>query len=103
LIQVRRELDKVPLGLLTFTGLAELALRSRLVRFGPLLSLHSSYKDVTPYLIQTAHQAKCRVHAYTANQPEQIQALYEARVDGIFTDDPQLARKIFSEDIHTRL
>ncbi len=103
LIQVRRVLDKVPLGLLTFTGLAELALRSKLVRFGPLLALHSSYKDVTPYLILTAHQAKCRVHAYTVNQPEQIKALYEARIDGIFTDHPQLARNIIAEDIPTKV
>ncbi len=102
LIQVRRELDKVPLGLLTIAGLAELALRSRLVRFGPLLSLHPSYKDVTPFLITAAHQAKCRVNTYTANQPEQIQALYKARVDGIFTDDPQLARKIIGEDLQSK-
>jgi glycerophosphoryl diester phosphodiesterase len=103
LIQARKLLGNVPLGLLTYTGLAEAALRSKLVRFGPSLALHSSYKDVTPVLIQTAHQAKCRVHVYTVNQPEQIQELYKARVDGLFTQDPQLARKIIAEDIHTEL
>jgi glycerophosphoryl diester phosphodiesterase len=101
LIQARKLLGKIPLGLLTYPGLAEAALRSKLVRFGPLLALHPSFLDVTPNLIQTAHQAKCQVHAYTVNQPEKIHELYKARVDGIFTDDPQLARKILAEDIHT--
>ncbi len=98
LIQARKLLPKVALGFLTFIGLAETALHSRLVRFGPLLALHASYKDVTLYLIQTTQRAKSRIHVYTVNQPEQIQQLFKAGVDGIFTADPLLARKILVEN-----
>ena len=102
LIQARKLLEKVPLGLLIYAGLADVALRSKLVGFGPRLDLHSSYLDVTSHLIQTAHQVKCQVHAYTVNQPEHIKELFECGVDGIFTDDPQLAIKIIAEDIHPK-
>jgi glycerophosphoryl diester phosphodiesterase len=97
LIRARKLLPEVAIGLLTYTGLAEAALRSKLVRFGPLLALHSSYKDVTPYLLQTCQQAKSRLHVYTVNLPEEIEQLYKAGVDGIFTDDPLLARRILTE------
>jgi glycerophosphoryl diester phosphodiesterase len=103
LIQAKKSLPKVALGFLTYTGVAEAALRSRLVRFGPSLALHASYSDVTPYLVQALQQARSRIHVYTVNQPEEIQKLYKAGVDGIFTADPQLARRILAEDQHWKL
>jgi glycerophosphoryl diester phosphodiesterase len=100
LIQVRKILDKVPLGLLSFSGLGEIVVRSRLVRFGPLLALHSSFKDVTPSIIQAIHNAKSHLHAYTVNEPEQIMKLCQAGVDGIFSDDPLMARRIVFDNKH---
>jgi len=98
LIRARNLLPKIPMGLLTFPGYAQITLRSRLVRFGPLLALHTAHSDVTLNLIQTAHQTKCRIHAYTVNQPDIMQQLFTAGVDGIFTDDPILAHKVLSEN-----
>jgi glycerophosphoryl diester phosphodiesterase len=98
LIQARKLLPNIALGFLTYYGLAETALRTRLIRFGPLLALHAFYKDVSPYLIQTSHRAKSRIDVYTVNQPTEIKQLFQAGVDGIFTDDPQLARKILAEN-----
>ena len=100
LIQARNLLPKVPLGLLTFTGLAELALRSRLVRFGPLLALHPLYKDVTPYLDSNCPQATMSNACIDGQSTGYHEKLFEAGVDGIFTDDPLLARKILAEEIH---
>jgi len=97
LIRARNLLPKIPLGLLTFPGSAGITLRSKLVRFGPLLALHPHYNDITPNLIQIAHHAKCRIHAYTVNQPDIMQQLFIAGVDGIFTDDPLLAQKVFAK------
>jgi len=94
LIRARFLLPRIPLGLLTITGLANVTLRSRLVRFGPLLALHPAYGDVTPELIHATHQAKCRINTYTVNQPDMMQRLFEVGVDGIFTDDPPLAQKV---------
>jgi glycerophosphoryl diester phosphodiesterase len=85
------------MGLLTFPGYADITLRSRLVRFGPLLALHPAQSDVTLNLIQIAHQAKCRIHVFTVNQPDVMQQLFNAGVDGIFTDDPLLAHKVLAE------
>ena len=97
LIRARRLLPEIPLGLLTFQGLADITLRSRLVHFNPLLALHPAYEDVTPKLIQFAHRAKCRIHAYTVNQPEVMHSLFTSGIDGIFTDDPLLAQKVLTE------
>jgi glycerophosphoryl diester phosphodiesterase len=58
--------------------------------------LHSAYNDATQNFIQSAHQAKTCVHAYTVNQPDVMQQLFSAGVDGIFTDDPLLAHKVMA-------
>jgi glycerophosphoryl diester phosphodiesterase len=98
LIQVRKLLPNVALGFLIYIGLAETALRTRLIRFGPMLALHACYKDVSPYLVQSSHRSKSRIDVYTVNHPTEIKQLFKAGVDGIFTDDPQLARKILAEN-----
>ncbi len=98
LIRARNLLPKIPMGLLTFPGFADITLRSRLVRFGPLLALHPARSDVTLNLIQIAHQAKCRIHAYTVNQSDMMQQFFIAGVDGIFTDDPLLAHKVLTNN-----
>jgi glycerophosphoryl diester phosphodiesterase len=96
LIRARNLHPKIPLGLLTFAGYADGTLRSRLVRFGPLLALHPAYNDATLNLIKSAHQAKCRIQPYIVNQPDVMQQLFSAGVDGIFTDDPLLAQKVLA-------
>jgi glycerophosphoryl diester phosphodiesterase len=97
LIRASNLLPKIPMGLITLPGYADMTLRSRLVRFGPNLALHPHYSDITPNLIRIAHQAKCRIHAYTVNQPDIMQQLINIGVDGIFTDDPLLAQKVLTE------
>ena len=97
LIRARFLLPKAPMGLITIAGLANVTLHSRLVRFGPLLALHPFFEEVTPELIQAAHLAKCRIHAYTVKQPDQMQRLFREGVDGIFTSDPLLAHNVLSE------
>ena len=97
LIRARSILPKIPLGLLTVSGLAELTLRSKLVRLGPLFALHPNYLDVTPKLIHAAHRANSQIHTYTVNQVDDIRQIFAAGVDGIFTDDPLLAQKVLTE------
>lgn len=97
LIRARSLLPEVPLGLLTFPGCSEMTLRSKLVRFGPLLAIHPFYKDVTSNLVGMAHHAKCRVHAWTVNEPDPIQQLVTAGVDGIFSDDPLLVKNVLAD------
>ncbi len=97
LIRARSLLPDIPLGMITVSGLADLTIRSRLVRLGPLFALHPNYIDVTPKLIHSVHRTNSRIHAYTVNQADIMQQLFTAGVDGIFTADPLLARKVLSE------
>lgn len=97
LIRARSLLPKIPLGLITVRGLGDLTLRSKLVRLGPLFAFHPNYLDVTPKLVGAAHRANSRIHTYTVNQPDTMQQLFTAGVDGIFTDDPPLAHKVSTE------
>jgi glycerophosphoryl diester phosphodiesterase len=96
LIRARSLLPNIPLGLLTFPGCAEVTFRSKLVRFGPLLGIHPFYKDITFSLVQMAHRSKCRVNAWTVNQPEIMEQVLSAGVDGIFSDDPLAAKDILA-------
>ena len=97
LIRARALMPEIPLGLLTIKGLAGITLRSKLVRFGPLLAFHPHYLDVSPQLIQATHQVGARIHTYTVNQPDIMRQLFTSGVDGIFTDDPLLAQKVLTE------
>lgn len=97
LIRARSQLPTIPLGLITVTGLAEVTLRSKLVRFGPLFALHPNFMDITPKLIQAAHRTKSRVHTYIVNDPDDMRRLFITGVDGIFTKDPLIAHKVLAE------
>lgn len=98
LLRARNLLPKTPLGLLTFAGLASLTIKSRLLHFSPLFAINPSYKDVTKNLVITAHQQNFKVYAYTVNQSKDMRQVIEAGVDGFFTDDPLLGRKILAEN-----
>jgi glycerophosphoryl diester phosphodiesterase len=97
LIRARSQLPTIPLGLITVTGLAEVTLRSKLVRFGPLFALHPNFMDITPKLIQAAHRTNSRVHTYIVNDPDDMRRLFITGVDGIFTKDPLIAYKVLAE------
>jgi glycerophosphoryl diester phosphodiesterase len=97
LIRARSLLPKIPLGLITISGMASLTLYSKLVRFSPLFAFHPNYMDVTPKLIHTIHRANARLHTYTVNQADIMRQLIIAGVDGIITVDPLLAQKVLVE------
>ena len=97
LFRARYLFPDIPLGLLTTPGMASAALHSGLLRFGPKLALHPRFEDVSPDLVQAARKANCRIHPYTVKQADQMQRLFAMGVDGIFADDPLLARRISAE------
>ena len=97
LIQARNLHPDIALGFLTQRGEAQAALRTKLFRFGPSLALHPIGYDITPQLLQTAQHSRCRVHTYTIDRPEDMQQLFAMSVDGIFTNDPVLAKKVLAD------
>lgn len=97
LMRARHLLPTIPLGYLTHAGEALLVLHSKMIRFGPLVALNPASFDVTPELLHNAHQARTRVYTYTVDQPDEMKQLFSLGVDGIFTNDPLLARQVLSD------
>jgi glycerophosphoryl diester phosphodiesterase len=90
---------QVPLGLLAFSGIKGLLVRSWLGLRKPYAAIHPEAGDATTQLIARAHRYNRRVHAYTVNDPQQMRNLFAAGIDGIFTDDTLLAQQVLMESI----
>jgi glycerophosphoryl diester phosphodiesterase len=93
LLRVRRYLPKVPIGLLGLAGVAGVWTRTRVASLVPHEALHPWVGDVNETLIKVTHSRGRRLHVYTVNDPEQMRRLFSWGADGIFTDDPILARE----------
>jgi len=95
LFRIRRKLPETPVGLLTFAGRYGSLVRGLTRGWLSYQTLHPNAAEVTPALLQWAHNAGRRVYPYTVNDPDEMQKLGAWGVDGIFTDDPPLALKLF--------
>ena len=51
-------------------------------------AIHPSMTQVTPELVSDSHAAGIKVFVYTVNEPEDIAAMRELNVDGVFSDYP---------------
>jgi glycerophosphoryl diester phosphodiesterase len=96
LSKARSYLPGVPRGLLALHGLLGVWARSFGFNFGKYDALHPNLKDFTPQEATRVHRLKRRVHVYTVNKEEDMRRLFKWGVDGIFTDDPQLAVEVRS-------
>jgi glycerophosphoryl diester phosphodiesterase len=92
--QAQRFLPEVPRGLLALDGWLGSWARSFGFSFGDYAALHPYLTDVNPQQVSRVHQLKRRIHVWTVNKPEDISRLHGWGVDGIFTDDPQLALQV---------
>ncbi len=96
LLRIRRLLPEAPIGWLNLPGW-----RGAVARLlGGLLgyqSLHPFYGDLTPALVQRVHRRGGKVFTYTVNRKEDMLRLFAMGVDGIFTDDPLLAKEAVQE------
>jgi glycerophosphoryl diester phosphodiesterase len=97
LSKARAYLPGVPRGLLAFGGFLGAWARSFGFAFGRYQALHPSLKDVTPQQVQRVHRLKRRLHVWTVNAAEDMRRLLSWGVDGIMTDDPQLAVQVRGE------
>lgn len=88
-----RLLPDIPRGLLALGGWMGAWARSFGFDFGDYLALHPFLSDVNLRQVQRVHRLKRRIHVWTVNRVEDMLRLKDWGVDGIFTDDPQLALK----------
>lgn len=94
----RKILPGVPVGILALEGAAGSLSRSWLGSWFAPDIVHPYLTDATEEFIQKQHHRGRRVHVWTVNDPSQMQALFDRKVDGIFTDDPMLARKVLAQE-----
>jgi glycerophosphoryl diester phosphodiesterase len=94
LLRVRRQIPQAPTGLLAEKGKAGRLARSPLGALLGYQALHPEQTDVTPDLVKWVHRRSRRVHTYTVNLEEDMLRVFNAGVDGIFTDDPLLAQRV---------
>jgi glycerophosphoryl diester phosphodiesterase len=96
LIRANRQLPEMPLGLLAMPGKKGSLARSWLGTLIGYQALHPEFSDVTRSLVEGCHRRAKRVYAYTVNIEEDMRHLFSLDIDGIFTDNPLLARRILA-------
>lgn len=94
LLRFHRRLPKVPIALLARPGKPGKLARSPLGYFLKYSALHVYFDDLEPRLLANIHQLRSRIHVYTVNSEDDIRSAIIQGVDGIFTDDPLLARHV---------
>jgi glycerophosphoryl diester phosphodiesterase len=89
----RKLVPEIPAALLTWKGWLGGFFRSAwMMRISPQ-GLHPYWSDVTPQLMAREKQRGRFVNVWTVNDPAEMTRLFDLGVDGIFTDDPRLARQ----------
>jgi glycerophosphoryl diester phosphodiesterase len=95
--KIKYHLPETPIGLLVLHGFIGKPFLGRLGRIiVPYHTLHPETGAVTPQLVKRTHQLGRRIFVYTVNQVNDMQRLFIMGVDGIFTDDPLLARQVLA-------
>lgn len=89
-----RLLPDVPRGLITFPGKWGIWGRSFGFSFGDYDAVHPRMDDVTAQQVQRVHKLKRKIIVWVVNTEEDLRRMHRWGVDGVMTDDPQLALKI---------
>jgi len=97
LSKARHFLPDVPRGLLALGGWLGSWARSFGFVFGKYQALHPYLSDSTQQQVLRVHRLNRRIHVWTVNKQEDMRRLFQWGVDGIFTDDPQLAVQVRAE------
>jgi glycerophosphoryl diester phosphodiesterase len=97
LSKARSYLPDVPRGLLALDGVLGAWARSFGFVFGKYQALHPYLTDMTQQEVSRVHRLNRRIHVWTVNKEEDMRRLFSWGVDGIFTDDPQLALRVRME------
>lgn len=89
-----RLLPEVPRGLITIKGRWGTWGRSFGFSFGNYDALHPNLEDVTAQQVQRVHKLKRRINVWVVNSDADLRRMHSWGVDGIMTDDPQLAIQV---------
>lgn len=94
LIQAARLYPRLPLGLLVKYPYSLRVMNCLFDRVIQHHSVHLPVQEVSKKAIQTIHRSGKSVFAFTVNDPDLVRRLVSWRIDGIFSDDPLMARSV---------
>ena len=94
---IKELLPDAPVALLCLGGLGGMISRSFFLKYISPNIIHPYLADVDPVYVWWEHRRNRRVHVWTVNAEQDIKHMLAMRVDGIFTDDPQKARKLMAK------
>jgi len=57
-------------------------------------AIHPNYISIVPEIVESCHAHNIQVNPYTVNNPEHILYMLKAKVDGIITNVPDIAKQI---------
>jgi glycerophosphoryl diester phosphodiesterase len=97
LIRIGKHLPKTPLALLALPGWKGYFARSFPGMLFPYESINIDKSDATDSFINKIHSRGKKVLVYTVNNKYLMHSLFSMDADGIFTDDPILARQSLFE------
>jgi len=97
LIRIHRLIPEAPLGLLVGRGWRGKWMQATLGRAFTYQSYHPEKTDVSSRLVQENHRRDRKVFVYTVNEEPELERMFQLGVDGVFTDDPPLARRALDE------
>jgi len=93
----RKLIPEVPCGLLAYSGL--LGYYQRHYEWKQKYqALHPYISDVNNDLVDKVHLAGKRIHVWTVNEEKDLKNMLDLKVDGVFTDDPGMLRRIMEQD-----
>lgn len=93
--RVRRLLPHTPAALLALpSGFASAVALGMVGRWFSPQIIHPYFSAVDGPRVAREHARGRRVHAWTVNEPADLRRMFAAGVDGVFTDDPRLARSL---------
>jgi glycerophosphoryl diester phosphodiesterase len=92
----RKLLPEVPCALLADSGWKGYIQR----RYGwkkKYQALHPYVTDVDEKLVRDIHGENKRVHVWTVNEEDDLKRMLDLQVDGVFTDDPAMLRRMMEQ------
>ncbi len=91
-------LPQTPRGLLALPSFLGWIVRNILFKKGDYQALHPKLENASKKQFEAIHRMGRRVHVWTVNDPDDMRRLADWGVDGIFTDDPELAVKVLRKE-----
>jgi glycerophosphoryl diester phosphodiesterase len=89
-----RILPEVPRGLITAKDWRGVWGRSFGFSFGDYDALHPYLGNVTAQQVHRVHKLKRKINVWVVNKEDDLRRMFSWGVDGILTDDPQLALRV---------